>query len=302
MDPSAHLTYGDQQMSLFNYHVGDCCLMPFYVYEGQTGLPVAAVVRPGKTPAAAEIKALLKRLVKPLRQRLPGVAIIFRADSHHTKPAVMDWCESNGVEYITGPGPNSRLDAQFAAAAAKAKALYRRHCEQGQPERVACVHASGHYAAESWSRARRVVCRVYHGPKGSDSRYVVTSYQEAGARYLYDTVYCGRGKAELMIKEHKLGLGSDRSSCHSALANQFRLCLHNLAYLILHRFRWRALKGTALAKASFARIRAELLKAGARVVVRKTYVAVHLAESHPLRGLWGALAVRCAALRECDST
>ncbi len=63
----------------------------------------------------------------------------------------------------------------------------------------------------------------------------------------------------------------------------------------------RVLKGTKLAKASFVRIRLELLKSGARVVIRKTYVSVHLAENHPLKGLWSMLAARCAALRRCDS-
>lgn len=47
IDPSAHLTYGDQQLTLYNHHVGDYCLMPFYVYEGQSGLPIATVIRPG---------------------------------------------------------------------------------------------------------------------------------------------------------------------------------------------------------------------------------------------------------------
>lgn len=302
VDPSAHLTYGDQQLTFYNHHVGDYCLMPFYVYEGQTGLPIASVVRPGKTPTTAEIKALLKRLVKRLRRRLPGVAIVFRADSHHTKPGIMDWCEDRQVEYITGLGPNTRLHEQFADAATEAKAIYQRYREQGHPEKVACVYASGFYQAGTWSQPRRVVCRVYHGPRGSDARYVVTSFHEASARYLYDTVYCGRGAAELMIKEHKLGLGSDRSSCHDVQANQLRLCLSNLAYLILHRFRSRVLKGTKLARASFSRIRLELLKSGARIVIRKTYVGVHLAANHPLKGLWSMLAARCAALRRCDSS
>lgn len=301
VDPSAHLTYGDQQLSLYNHHVGDYCLMPFYVYEGQTGLPVASVVRPGKTPSAAEIKALLKRLVKRLRRHFPELTIIFRADSHHTKPEIMDWCEDRQIEFVTGLGPNSRLKEQFGDTIGKARELYERYCARGQPDKVACVYSSGFYQAGSWCRPRRVICRVYHGPMGSDARYVVTGFHESSARYLYETVYCGRGAAELMIKEHKLGLGSDRSSCHSPLANQLRLGLHNLAYLIVHRFRSRVLKGTALAKASFARIRLELLKSGARVVVRKTYVALHLAAAHPMRNLWTALAPRCATLRECDS-
>ena len=278
IDPTACLTHGQQELQLFNTHVGDHCLMPFHVYEGQSGKPVATVLRSGKTPSAPEILALLKRIVKRLRKAWPGVDIILRADSHHTKPAVMDWCEANAVCFITGLGPNSKLHEQFAAATREAEAKYKINRDKGRCGEVACVHASGDYQAGTWSRPRRVVCRVYHGPLGSDTRYIVTSFREAGARYLYDTVYRGRGSAELMIKEHKLGLKSDRMSCTSATANQFRLLLHNIAYLILHRFRAILLRGTALARASFTRIRLELLKSAARLTIRKTSCAAGLEE------------------------
>ena len=301
IDPTACLTHGQQELRLFNTHVGDYCLMPFHVYEGQTGKPVATILRPGKTPTAPEIIALLKRIVRHLRRVWPKVDIILRADSHHTKPAVMDWCEAHAVSFITGLGPNSKLNEQFGPFIRAAAEKYERNRSNGRAGEVVCVHASGDYQAGTWSRPRRVVCRVYHGPLGSDTRYIVTSFREAGARYLYDTVYCGRGAAELMIKEHKLGLESDRMSCTSATANQFRLYLHNIAYLILHRFRAVMLKGTRLARASFTRIRLELLKSAARITIRKTYVQLHLGVEHPLRDLWRALAARGRALRAAGS-
>ncbi|MFT4641902.1 MAG: hypothetical protein ACI8T1_005246 [Verrucomicrobiales bacterium] len=34
MDPSAHLVYGQQQLGLFNTHVGDYGMMPFYIFDG----------------------------------------------------------------------------------------------------------------------------------------------------------------------------------------------------------------------------------------------------------------------------
>ena len=300
VDPTASLTYGQQQLQLFNAHVGAHCLMPFHVYEGQSGRPIATILRPGKVPSATEIKALMKRLVKRLRSHWPEVHIILRADSHHTKPAVMDWCEQQHLDYITGLEPNARLKQQFAHAASQAKQRYQYYVQNAEPERTACIYASGFYAAGSWSAARRVVCRVYHGPLGSDMRFLVTTFTKATARYLYDTVYCGRGNAELMIKEHKLGLKSDRMSCTSACANQFRLYLHNLAYLILHRFRARFLKGTALAKATFTRIRFELLKTAARLTVRKTYVHVHLSRDHPHQRLWQGLSRSFQVIRAAE--
>jgi len=266
MDPTAVITYGDQQLRLFNAFEDEYCLMPFHVYDGLTGKFITAVIRPGKTPAAAEILAILKRLVRRLRQRWPRTVIELRADGHHTKPEVMDWMEANDVAFITGFGPNSKLDEQFAALIANAR---RRWQHTGQEVRM---HARGWYAAGTWSRARRVICRVLVSSRGVDTRYIVTSFEDTGATYLYERVYCVRGQAELMIKDHKTDLRSDRCSCHAVTANQFRLFLHSAAYVILHELRTRCLKATELATARFSTIRFRLLKLGVHVQVLRTAV------------------------------
>ena len=56
---------------------------------------------------------------------------------------------------------------------------------------------------------------------------VVTSLT-AGAKHLYETLYCARGNANF-IKAHKSQLASDRTSCRDPKANQFRLILHTTA-------------------------------------------------------------------------
>ena len=40
-----------------------------------------------------------------------------------------------------------------------------------------------------------------------DIRYVVTSLTQGSAEYIYDTLYCARGKAENLIKLHSAGDG-----------------------------------------------------------------------------------------------
>ena len=92
--------------------------------------------------------------------------------------------------------------------------------------------ASFDYAARSWSRERRVVARLEASARGFDARYIVTSL--AGEpRHLYEALYCARGQAENLIKLHKVQLASDRTSCQSPLANQFRLVLHTAAYWLM---------------------------------------------------------------------
>ena len=288
IDPTAVITYGDQQLRLFNAFEDEYCLMPFHVYDGLTGKFIMALIRPGKTPTAAEILAILKRLVRRLRQRWPNTRIVVRADGHHTKPDVMDWMEAHDVEFITGLGPNARLDAQFADLIVNARRRWERTCQEVR------LYSRGWYAAESWSRARRVVCRVLVSSRGVDTRYIVTSFADTAAPYLYERVYCGRGQAELMIKDHKTDLHSDRCSCHSAAANQFRIFLHSAAYVVLHELRQRFLRGTELAGARFSTIRLRLLKLGTRVEVLRTALRFFFPVSFPLKDVF----VRaCAALQ-----
>lgn len=299
MDPTAHLVYGQQQLGLFNTHVGDTCLMPFHVYDGLTGRLITTVMRSGKTPNAAEILAVLKRMVRKIRERFGQTLLLFRADSHHTKPQVMEWMEENGVGWITGLAPNKALNRKFALTIQEARSAYKRNAKEGYGEEPVRRFASGWHKAGSWSAAQRVICRVIAGPNGFDARYVVTSYEQASAKYLYETVYCGRGKAELYIKEHKLGLESDRSACQSAMANQFRLFLHSVAYQLMHAFREKILQGSELANASFAQIRIKLLKVAGRVRRLKTRIRFHLPLTFGYKHLFAAAcqAGRQVALR-----
>ncbi len=56
------------------------------------------------------------RLIRRIRSRWRNVIIVFRADSHHTKPEVMDFLDSNGIEYVNGLGPNAVLDSMRSNA------------------------------------------------------------------------------------------------------------------------------------------------------------------------------------------
>jgi len=64
---------------------------------------------------------------------------------------------------------------------------------------------------------------------------------------LYDSVSCARGEMENRIKEQQMGLFADRTSALELWANQFRVLLSGLAYMMLEGIRRTALKGTRLA-------------------------------------------------------
>ena len=283
LDPTACIVYGQQELGMFSTHVGDTCLMPFHLYEGQSGRLIATALHPGKTPTAKAILGILRRVVKKLRQVWPRLPLVFRADGHHSKPEVLAWLEREGLRYVIGYAPNAVLKRQFAQCIHQAAKRYEQHVKEGRAEVEARTFASsGSHSAGSWGgQARRIICRAIAGPHGVDERFIVTSFEDAGAQQLYEDIYCGRGRAELYIKDHKLGLVSDRLSCTRKEGNAMRLLCSSLAYQVLEGFRRVSLAGTKLARATFGEVRMKLFKLAARVRVMKTRVEVHLASKHP---------------------
>ncbi len=153
---------------------------------------------------------------------------------------------------------------------------------------------------DSWSRERRVVGKAEHLAKGPNPRFVVTSLmpEEFAAAVLYEQEYCGRGEMENRIKEQQLMLFACRASCATMRANQVRLCLATVAYVVLRALRQFGLAETELASAQCDTIRVKLLKIGAvvRVTVRKVWVA--LSEAYPYRAVFERVVERLARLPE----
>src|SRR5262249_39180573 len=149
-----------------------------------------------KTPTAREIIALLRRVTRRLRARWPKVKLMLRADSHHSKPEVLNWLEAQGVDYIIGYAPNPALERTFGHLLKQARVGYAFNVKAGQSPLAIRRFQGTSYQAQNWPHARHVVCRAQTGPEGCSARFVVTSFANVSAKALYDTVYCGRGEAE----------------------------------------------------------------------------------------------------------
>jgi len=105
--------------------------------------------------------------------------------------------------------------------------------------------------------------------------------EEAGARRLYEKVYCARGDMENRIKECQLDLFADRTSSATMGANQLRLWFASFAYVLLCALRRIALKPTPFARANCVTIRLRLLKIGALVRVSVRRIKLAMASSFP---------------------
>ena len=284
IDSTDDPTHGRQQLSLFHGFYDQHMYHPLLVFDGISGFPLAAVLRPGNAHAAHRAPALLKRLIKRLKKAYPGTPILLRADAGFAVPAIYKLCEQEGVLYTIGLITNDRLRSKSAALLAKAQQQFHL---SGEKQRLFTSFA---HRAGSWHRYRRVIAKVECMVQGDNQRFVVTNIA-ADPQILYDTIYVQRGEAENRIKELKLYLKADRLSCHRFAANQFRLLLHTYAYCLMWLLR-QHLQGTELATASFETLRLKLLKIGARVKQSCRRVCVYFASSYPYKELFETLRYR----------
>jgi hypothetical protein len=290
LDTTDFELHGHQLGRFFHGYYDAYCYPPLYIFCGDH--PLLALLRPSDIDASAGALKHLARIVARIRAAWPQVQILVRGDSGLAREHLMAWCEANGVGYLFGLAKNSRLLRELAAELAQAREQFAR---TGQAARV--FKDFTYRTLDSWSRERRVVGKAEHLAKGPNPRFVVTALTPAAfaGQAVYEREYCGRGDMENRIKEQQLMLFADRVSWSTMRANQVRLCLATVAYIVLRALRQFGLAQTELAQAQAATIRVKLLKLGAvvRVTVRRVWLS--LSESYPLRQVFVGVV---AALRQ----
>ncbi len=275
-DDTEDPVHGEQEQARYDGYYGGYCFLPLHVYEGLSGRLITTIFK-AKRFTGAQRLAVLKRLVKHLRQAWPDTLLIFRGDSHFTYPEVMQWIDDQAnLSYVTGLTSNAVLKALAREVVEQAKRAYER-----DGGKVTRFHST-RYQAGTWSRWRRVVIKVEVSDQGVNTRFVVTDMEQARTQVLSRQIYCARGQAENEIKDHKRYLKSDRTSCHRFEANQFRLFLHSAAYVLLDTLRREVFQGTSWACATMETIQLRLLKLGARVQELTDRIKISLPSSCPV--------------------
>lgn len=270
-DDTNNDTYGQQELTLFNNYYNEYCYMPLHIYEGLSGKLITTILKPGRRNKQANVARLLRKLISYLRVKWPRTKIIVRGDSHFASTDFMDWTESrSNIGFITGLAGNAKLHelAQVTIESAQR--------EFNQYQKPVKRYHSFMYKAGSWENYQRVIVKVEVSTMGTNIRYIVTSLTDFRTRDLYEKGYCARGSAELRIKDHKLYLKSDRSSCTKFTANQFRLFLHSIAYILIHTLQKQVLKGSEYANATMKTIQLKIIKTAAWVKEMKTKIKIEL--------------------------
>jgi hypothetical protein len=284
MDTTDLPLHGKQEGRFFHGYYDSYCYLPLYVFCGEQVL--CARLREANHDASFGSLQEIRRIVAQIRVAWPEVKIILRGDSGFCRNELMSWCENKGVDFVFGLARNRRLRKIIGAEMNEATQQWN---QTRQPARV---FSEFHYKTKKtkkggWDRERRVVAKAEHIEGKENPRFVVTSLtsERWAAQALYEELYCARGDMENRIKE-QFSLFADRVSAETMRANQMRLYLSAMGYVLVSGLRRLGLQGTALAEAQVSTIRTKLLKIGAqiRVTVRKVWVS--MASSYPWQDLY----------------
>lgn len=291
LDATEDAAYGEQQGVLFNGFHGGFCYLPLLGFlrfnDEREQYLFTALLRPGNAGGKLGAISLLKRLIVRLKEAFPHAELLVRCDGGFAGPEVFDFLDARGVGYVIATAKNAVLERLAAPAL---RAARRASIASGQSERR---YGHADYQAQSWPRPRRVVFKAevtrYPGRDARDNpRFLITN-QPTHAKVLYQRVYAQRGDVENRIKELKMGISLDRTSCQRFLANQARVLLHAAAFMLYQELRLLAAR-TSLAAAQVGTLRERLFKLGGWLKRTARRIVIHLPQDAPWRHEWSTIA------------
>lgn len=282
LDPTDDATHGQQQLTFWHGYYDQYQYFPLMVFEGETGMPLGAWLRPGKMHASCGAVDILKDIVTRLREHWPELTIFVRGDQGLAVPEMYDYCEDGGLLYAFGYATNEVLKRRTADRVWHAELLwwlYREPCQ--------LFDVIEDYQAGTWRRPRRIISKTEITATGQLNRRFVVTNLSGNPQGIYRGYYTQRGNVpERPIGELKNGLAMDRLSSPRFLANAQKLLFHTLAYLLWALFREANAETEEVAHMEVGTARARLFKVGAVVKTTHRRIWFHFASHWPGRGLW----------------
>ena len=301
IDPSDDPTHGQQVLSFFHGYFDQHQFFPLFVFDGESGFPLAAWLRPGTVHASCGAAETLRPIVQALRAVWPDVTIVVRGDNGLAVPDLYEFCETEGLLYAFGYASNEVLKARTDAVLTDLEEYYHWYAHR-EPE-VQRFEVIEDYQAGSWSRPRRIIAKIEINRHGNNRRFVVTN-MSGDPRGIYHGFYVQRGDVpEKPIGDLKNGLHMDRLSFHRFRANSLKLLECTLAYALVVLHREAVIDIPEVAKAEVSTLRQRLWKVGAVVVTSVRRVCFHFSATWPQRELFVRVyqAVRRFVARLCPA-
>jgi hypothetical protein len=277
VDSTDDPTHGHQQLSLFSGYYYQWMYNELIINDGTTGQIVLPVLRPGNCHSGRWFVAILKRLVKKLRARFPGIKITIRADSGFSSAGFYKLASEEHLEFCLGVATNEVLKTFTIEKEAEIREKYLSKKEKHQQ-----IIGPFDYQAQSWEKPENVYAKVESTGKGMNIRYFASNIAEKSGADIYWGFYVKRGEtSENRIKEVKSMCYSDRLSCHGFWPNFFRLMLSCLCYEMFRLIKVHIINlGYKFAsKWQVNSIRLYLLKVGATVKERVRAITIRFSKA-----------------------
>ena len=277
IDASDDPTHGQQVLSFYHGYYEQHQYFPLFIFDGDTGFPLAAWLRPGTVHASCGAVDALAQIVTRLRQLLPGVLILVRGDTGFAAPEMYDFCEREGLLYCLGFATNNLLKERTDPWLAELQEALT-----SQPNETVCrFEEIADYQAATWLRGRRLLVKLEVNRCGTNRRFVISN-MSGDPQGLYHGFYVQRGAVpEQPIGELKNGLNMDRLSSHRFRANSFKLLEHVMAYALVVLYREASASVPEMARAHVSTWRQRLWKVGALLKTSVRRIWFHLSETWP---------------------
>jgi hypothetical protein len=278
IDSYADETHGNQEQTCFHGFYNHYIYHPVLINDAKTGFPLLLQLRAGNSHSGKGIKSLLRWLFWRLQNAFPGTQIIMRGDGGFSLPEILTICDRSNVQYVFGYARNAVLERKIALLAEHARLDFVQKNKDVQ------LFDDVYYQSGGWDYPRRIVMKAELNSLGSNHRFVVTNMNQE-ASWIYSSFYVQRAEtSENRIKELKLDIKADRLSCHRFIANQFRLILHQAAFVLMQKLK-QLLSTTTLANSRIVTIREKLIKLAVRVRISARRIWIQFATSCPVKDL-----------------
>ena len=289
IDPTCDPTYGAQQLTFFNGFYKTHCYLPLVMTISfgweRRKYPVAAVLRAGTAGAMVGTTAVVRRLVRMLRDQFGAVRLYLRADSSFAVPEFFELLEAEKMRYAIAMGSNSVLEGLSQGLMVQARK------QAADTQKTATLYGERLYQSGGWKRKRAAAykAQVLVHPEKDDhrdnDRYLIHNLDyRYGPQGAFDFYY-GHSDMENNIKELKNDLAMDRTSCSRFSANQFRLIMTLAAYVLIQSVAEHT-SDLDLLKAQMATLRNRLLKIAVRVRSSVRRITLEFTTHHPWHDAW----------------
>ena len=317
VDGTEVVCHGEQEDSRFNGYYDSTCYSPLLVHvraengeRGENGRRWLAAIlqRPGDAAPGTDFDVALGPVIDAVAKRCPKAHILVCCDGGFGHKEGIEYCQSKHADFVLGYASNSVVKALALPLINQTRDEFQVLLNELGPcdplTRNYRQYGEFHYAAQTWSEPLRIVVKAGFIKTSPVQRYVVTSLPAPGevrvknqweseiggdrgvwtADEIYK-VYAQRGDQENQIKQFKLDMAGDRTSCMYWNANQFRLILHAVALFVMGLIS-AVLAKTRFAKATPGTIREKLLKVGARFIPSTRRLRIQLPSSFRHKDIW----------------